>query len=130
MELPKHTCVSCGYFGETADKNIDVGHRSLILNDKLWNSAYFSFNYKAAVCSKVAKACFYEDSKTSKDIRNIIIRPNNCKDWTLCIDGMSPIATEQRESSKTTTKWAKFAFWGVVATLIIALATLIVTLAR
>lgn len=130
MELPKHTCVSCGYFGEKADASVDTGRRGLILNDKLSNAARFSFNYSTSVCSKLGKPCLAQKGTNSQEIRAAIITTNQCKNWLPAVDGMSPIATEQRELSKGANKSAKAAFWVIVITLLVAIATLIATCVR
>ncbi|MDD4876189.1 MAG: hypothetical protein PHQ86_03540 [Dehalococcoidales bacterium] len=57
--------------------------------------------------------------KTSDEIHNIIITPRTCKQWTRFINDVSPIATEQRQSSK----WARRVFWISFISLIAILIT-------
>ena len=75
------------------------------------------------VCYKGELPSFYLSGKTIDEVRNIIISPNKCKHWTQFINGTSPIAAEQKESSK----WAKRAFWIAFASFIAVLATWILS---
>lgn len=118
MELPKHTCISCAYLCQKADGYYGISPRRGILKNESWVRA----DYIYLVCYKGELPSFYISGITAEEIRNSVTSPNTCKQWTQFINGISPIATEQRESSK----WAKWAFRGVIATLIVAIATLIV----
>jgi len=122
MELPKHTCISCAYLCQKADGYYGISPRRMILERK--NELGVGADYIYLVCYKGNLPNFYISGKTTEEIRNIVISPNTCKQWTQFINGISPIAIEQRESSK----WTKWAFWGIIATLIVAIATLIVAL--
>ena len=122
MESSKHTCISCAYLCQFADKFIDISYRGYAVDDKMWNSKYVSISYTRFVCYKVQLQSF--TNVTNEQARNIIIAPNKCKYWVQYISGISPIATEQRESSK----WSKWAFWVITTTLLVAIATLVVTL--
>ena len=121
MELPKHTCVSCAYLCEVADGYIPISGRERALDDKKWNNGWI--NYLNCVCYKGKLQNFRDSGKTPKEIRDEVIRPNSCKQWTQFINGVSPIATEQRKSSN----WVKAAFWVALATLVTVLATWILS---
>jgi len=122
MELPKHTCISCAYLCQKADEPYGISPRSMILEKG--NELVVGADYIYLVCYEENLTSFYISGKTAEEIRNIVISTNTCKQWTQFTNGISPIATEQRESSK----WTKWAFWGIIATLIVAIATLIVAL--
>lgn len=117
MELPKHTCISCAYLCEKADGYFGISPRGMILENKLkvWIGAHYIY----LVCYKGMLPNFYLSGKATEEIRNIIISPNQCKHWTRFINGVSPIAIEQRESSK----WAKRAFLIALASLVAILIT-------
>ncbi len=117
MELPKLTCISCAYLCEAADGYIRISGRERALDDKKWNNEWI--NYLNCVCYKGKLQNFRDSGKIPIDIRNEVISPNKCKYWAKFINGVSPIATEARESSK----WAKLAFWTVLITLVVILIT-------
>ena len=121
MELPKNTCISCAYLCQKADDCYGISPRRMILEKK--NQDGVGADYIYLVCYKGKLPNFYISGKTSEEIRTTIISPNTCKQWSQFINGVSPIATEQKQSSK----WAKRAFWTAVATLAIVLITWILT---
>jgi len=93
----------------------------MILEKK--NQVWVGADYIYLVCYKGKLPSFYMSGKTADKIRNIIITPNTCKQWTRFINGVSPIATEQRQSSK----WARRAFWIALASLVAILITWVLT---
>lgn len=115
MELPEHTCISCAYLCEEADKYIPISGREQALDDKKWPNQWV--NYQNCVCYEGELRSFR--GEPPKQIRDEVIRRNSCKKWRRYISGISPIATEQQESSK----WAKRAFWIALATLAVVVAT-------
>ena len=121
VELRKHTCVSCAYLCEEADKYIRMFGRERALDDKKWNNG--NINYLNCVCSKGKLQNFQDSGKTPEEIRDEVISPNPCKQWAQFINGISPIATEQRESAK----WARRAFLIALASLVAILITWILT---
>jgi hypothetical protein len=121
MELPKHTCISCAYLCQKANEYYGISPRHLILEKK--QQEWVVADYKYLVCYKGKLPNFYLSGKTGDEIRDIVIKPNTCKQWIQFINGISPIAIEQRQS----TKWAKRAFWIAIASLAAILATWILS---
>ena len=117
MELPKHTCISCAYLCQKADGYYGIAPRLMILEGTSQHEVGAHYIY--LICYKGKLSSFYNTGKAKDDIRLTIITPNACKQWTRFINGISPIATEQRESSK----WAKRAFWIALSSLVAVLIT-------
>ncbi len=126
MELPKHTCISCAYLCEKADGYYGISPRSQILENK--NQIWIGADYIYLVCYKNKLPNFYCTGKTTEYIRNTIINPTKCKHWVQFINGVSPVATEQRDSAKKSLTWIIWTFVIIVITLIVAFATFINTL--
>jgi hypothetical protein len=119
MELPNHTCVNCAYLCVDADEYIRIGTRRRAIDNEKWQNLAAGVGYPNLVCYKGKLEDFLETNKEIEQIRNEIISPNNCRHWVKFINGMSPVATEQRESSK----WAKLGFVIALITLATVLAT-------
>ena len=119
MELPKHTCISCGYLCVDADNEISIGTRRRAIDNKRWHTLAAGVGYPNLVCYKGRLPNFETADKTVEQIHNEIIRPNDCRYWVQFINGISPVATEQRESSK----WARRAFYIALFTLAVILIT-------
>jgi hypothetical protein len=116
MELPKHSCISCAYLCEDADRYIPISGREQAIDAKKWNNQWI--NYQKCVCYKGNIRNYYSSGMTPKQIRDEVIQQNSCKHLTRT-HGISPIATDQRQSSK----WAKRAFWIAFASLVAVLTT-------
>ncbi|UCH43795.1 MAG: hypothetical protein JSW16_04475, partial [Dehalococcoidales bacterium] len=107
MELPKKTCISCAYLCQKAEEYYGVApRRSLVENT---NRDWYEAGYTWLVCYKERLPSFYLSGKTIDEIRNILIESKKCKNWTLFINGISPSATDQRESSKKSINYARWA---------------------
>ena len=60
-----------------------------------------------------------------EDIHDRVTNPKySCKHWKHLIDGLSPAAVEQQESSK----WAKRVFWAFLASVCVAVLIFIIFL--
>jgi hypothetical protein len=121
MALPKHTCISCTHLLDSGTTIIPKRYREEALDDKKWNNGHI--NYERIICN-MGKQDFSDFNQNNRviDIRDEAIKPNKCKDWTRFI-GISPIAIEQRKSSR----WAKYAFLVALLSLIAILVTWILS---
>lgn len=70
------------------------------------NQDWVGADYINLVCYKDELPIFYMSGRTYDEIRNIIISPNTCTEWTHFINSVSPVATEQKQFSN----WVKKAF--------------------
>lgn len=121
MELPKHSCISCAYLCEAGTGVIRNDYREGALDSAKWNRGHI--NYMTIICH-MGKQHFPEFMKNNQviEIRNEVIKPNNCKYWVE-FTGIPPVFVEQRKSSR----WAKWAFWVAITTLAIVLITWILS---
>lgn len=128
MELPEHSCISCAYLIQSDHGTISRNLRkeTLIDENDRWNNA--GMNYQSLVCCKGQED--YSRLNTNGTviyIRNVIIEPNYCKDWTIFQDISSQVR-EQRTFHKlveisilVARKALALAFIGMVITFIITL---------
>ncbi len=121
MNMSKHTCINCAYLCESGTAIIPNRYREEALDDKKWNRGHI--DYERIICH-MGKQNFSDFNQNNKviDIRNEVIKPNECKHWTRFI-GISPMAIEQRKSFK----WGKLAFWVAITTLVVVLTTWILS---
>ena len=117
MALPKHTCISCVNLWEEPEIIIPTSKRERALDNKNWNNAHI--NFLNCVCYKGKLPNPRELGKDVQTVRDKFIKPNSCKQWERFEGGFSPITAEQAKYSK----WAKWGFWIALATLVVVLAT-------
>jgi hypothetical protein len=121
MKLPKHTCIGCAYLCESGKAIIPFHYREQALDGKTWNHG--NINYERIICHMDKRDYSkLNQRKQVIDIRNGVIEPYKCTDWTK-FTGFTPAAEEQRKSSK----WAKWAFWVALASLVAVLVTWILS---
>jgi hypothetical protein len=121
MELPKHACVSCANLCIKADEFVGISIRNWITQKESFADSHYTY----LVCYKGNLQRFYLSGLTKDDIRERVTNPKySCKYLKQFINGVSPIASEQQESSK----WGRRAFWAALTSVCVAILLFVISL--